>query len=84
MNELDNLRKEIDKCDDIIVEAYIKRLNLVEQVGEFKKKSNVNVLQTDREKQVLDRLCNKCEAKKDDIYALYTFIMDYSKKMQSK
>lgn len=84
MNELDRLRQEIDQCDDIITEAYIKRLDLVKQVGEYKKANNVAVLNSSREQEILQRLGAKSAEYSQDIVDLYEFIMQYSRDKQKK
>lgn len=82
MSELDRLRQEIDQCDDIIAEAYIKRLDLVKKVGEYKKANNVAVLNSGREQEILQRLSSKSVEYGEDIQDLYKFIMEYSRGKQ--
>lgn len=82
MNELEKLRAEIDKCDDMIAKYYARRMELVEAVGEYKRQYNTPVLQSDREKIVLDRVGNVSEMYKKDIIDLYQYILTHSKNRQ--
>ncbi len=84
MNELERLRKEIDNLDKIIVSAYVERLNVVKSIGEYKKNNNVKVLDSNRENEVLKKVCENAGEYKDDVINLYKYIMDYSKKKQSE
>ncbi len=82
--ELKDLRDKIDEVDDVITDAYIKRLALVKQVGEYKKQNNVPVEHGDREQAILDRLTAKFGGEyKSAIDYLYTGIMTYSKMRQN-
>lgn len=83
MSELEELRNEIDKLDEIIARAYIKRLELVEKVGEYKKENNIVVFQQKREDEVLDKVSNISEKYKNDLKSLYKFILEYSKSKQN-
>lgn len=56
---LRNLRKEIDDIDEELLNLIAKRMNVSEEIGEFKKKHDVTVLQMGRWKQVLERNINK-------------------------
>ena len=56
---LHSLRKEIDVIDDELLNLIAKRMNVSEQIGEFKKQHKVTVLQMDRWKQVLEDHINK-------------------------
>ena len=54
MSKLDELRKEIDQVDREITKLFEKRLFLTAQVGEYKKRQGMPVLDGERERQVLD------------------------------
>ncbi len=53
---LEELRNEIDKLDDSLLEILNKRMEVVRKVGELKKHSNTIVYRPEREKSILDRL----------------------------
>ena len=52
--DLKELRDQIDLVDDKIAELYMQRLDLVKQVGEYKKQNNVVIEHGDREQQIYD------------------------------
>lgn len=56
---LQNLRKEIDEIDDELLSLLAKRMNVSEQIGDFKKQHKVAVLQMGRWKQILEHHINK-------------------------
>lgn len=54
--ELNELRNEIDKIDDEISRLFTERMKISEQVAEYKRKNKMEVLQSGRETQILDRV----------------------------
>ncbi len=40
-NQLNNLRKQIDQIDDLIVDLLAKRMKVVKKIGRFKKRNNI-------------------------------------------
>ena len=81
--DLKELRDQIDILDGEMLELFQKRVELCLQVAEYKKKNKVNVLQTGREKEVIDGIKKKAEPKFEDSAAvLFSNIMDISKSYQ--
>ncbi len=52
-NQLNNLRKQIDKIDESIVSLLAKRMETVKKVGRFKKKKNIPTLDKLRWQKVI-------------------------------
>lgn len=52
VNRAEELRLQIDAADHDIIAALAKRMALVEQIGEYKKLNNVQVLQLERWKEI--------------------------------
>jgi len=52
VNRAEELRLQIDAADHDIIAALAKRMALVEQIGEYKKQNNVQVLQLERWKEI--------------------------------
>lgn len=82
MDELDRLRIEIDKCDDIISSVYINRIALVEEVAQYKSDNNINILNSNRELSILNRVSNNNDKYKEEVKSLYEFIMKCSRNIQ--
>ena len=56
---LEEIRKELDKLDDQLLEIYNKRFELVLKVGEIKNRTNAPIYRPEREKQIIERLQKK-------------------------
>lgn len=82
MNELEILREQIDKLDEVIAEAYAKRLDIVQQIGEYKRQNNIAVLDSSREEIVFAKVSKLANGHEKEVCDLYKFIMDYSKNKQ--
>lgn len=55
-NKLENLRLQIDEVDAKILDVLSKRMQIVDEIGNLKKKHNVAVLQNNRWVNMLDRI----------------------------
>jgi len=55
MSELDNIRNEIDEVDKDLTKLFEKRMGLVKKVADYKKKNSLPVLNSKREKEVIDK-----------------------------
>ena len=49
------LRKQIDECDDNIIQELAKRMRVAREIGTYKKEHNITVLQTGRYNEILDK-----------------------------
>ncbi len=56
---LDALRRQIDECDNSLIEILNKRMNISRQIGIFKKENNVQVVQTNRFDEILKLRINQ-------------------------
>jgi chorismate mutase len=52
-NKLDELRKIIDEIDDDIINALKKRIQVIEQIGAYKKEHNIAIFQLQRWQEIL-------------------------------
>ena len=53
------LRRAIDEIDEKIMELINQRMSLAEQVGDFKKQSGIQITDSNREKEIMNRLLEK-------------------------
>ncbi len=81
MDWLSEKRKQIDEIDDCILEKMKRRIGLIEEVGQYKRDAEVEVMQPQR----VDEIMKKCEnfAEKNGLDAeffqrLYRLIIQYS------
>ena len=56
MSTLDDLRKNIDRVDEVLVRLLNERARCACEIGRLKKEMGVEIYQPDREKQVLDHV----------------------------
>jgi chorismate mutase len=56
MRTLDDLRKDIDRLDEVIVRLLNERARVACEIGQVKKTKGVPVYQPDREKQVIEHV----------------------------
>ena len=56
-NKLEELRSEIDKLDEELIDILARRMDIAEEIGKYKKENNITILQLKRWSQVIrDRL----------------------------
>ncbi len=83
--DLADLRHEIDKIDEDILNLFIKRMSVCKDVAEYKRVNNLTVMQDDREKQLIDRIRELSpDNLKDGAAVLFASIMDISKCIQQQ
>ena len=56
MNKLESFRKRIDAIDDQLIQLLNQRMDVVKEVGDFKRSSNTAIYKPEREKAILQRL----------------------------
>ncbi|MGD9760952.1 MAG: chorismate mutase [Candidatus Izemoplasmatales bacterium] len=56
-----NLRKEIDLLDDEMLELFLKRMEIVKKIALEKKALGLEILNQDREQEILTRMTNKVD-----------------------
>ncbi len=52
---LSQLRKQIDECDDNLIQELAKRMRIAREIGTYKKEHNITVLQTGRYSEILEK-----------------------------
>ncbi|NLP28123.1 MAG: chorismate mutase [Clostridia bacterium] len=86
MAELMKYRSEIDLIDKELVDLLEERFELAQQIGQYKKERNMNILNKDRENQVIEKNLKlvKNSNYKTYITEILKTIMEESKKLQSQ
>lgn len=81
---LETLRSTIDKIDDQIIALFESRMAIVKDIGNIKKQSNVNILDSNRETVVLSRVKNQLKNQTLEPYVIELFetLMRVSKAYQ--
>lgn len=82
---LETLRNEINDIDEQIIKLFCRRMEIVEQVADFKIRNGLPVYHPDREHQVIEQVSRKAGPRlADSAKVLYTTIIDVSKSLQHK
>lgn len=81
---LDELRKEIDRLDNQLLEVLNERMKVVKKVGELKRQKNALIYRPEREKSIIDRLAkiNKGPLNKAAIEAIFLEIFAISRNIE--
>lgn len=83
---LNDLRSNIDKIDSKILNLINQRLQLGKEIGQIKKKKKTDVLDSSREKQVIEKILknNKGPAEEQLLKYIFNVIMTATKDIQKK
>ncbi|NLW02800.1 MAG: shikimate dehydrogenase [Clostridiaceae bacterium] len=83
---LDTIRKGIDEVDEAITQLLEKRMDHVRDVAEYKKKTGMAILDSSRERQVLDRILSQVKNPeyRESIKSVYSGILEVSRQFQSR
>jgi chorismate mutase/prephenate dehydratase len=81
---LEEIRNEIDEIDSQLLPLFIKRMHCSEQVARIKAEQHLPVLNTEREKEILESIADKAEGFGGEAKVLYSTIMGISRALQNK
>jgi len=87
IDRLTQLRSNISKADDEILQLLMKRMQMVKEIGKYKKQNNVTILQASHwEELIKDRIKNgeMMGLSKDVVKKLYHLIHDESIRIQTE
>ena len=62
LNHIDDLRQSIDELDDELLALLGKRMDIAAQIGEYKKRNNISILQTSRWNEIMEQSLKKASA----------------------
>ncbi|CAM2900056.1 chorismate mutase [Hathewaya histolytica] len=84
MEDIKNIRREIDNIDKELVRIFEERLNLSLKVMEYKKERSLPILDKNREEQVIKQAKENLNNIKYEEYLedFFTKLMEISKKVQ--
>ena len=86
MNELENLRERIDTIDKELIALFEERMNVVNDIAEYKIKNNLPILNQNREDIVISKVKSIVKNKEytDSAIDFIKDIMEISRKFQQK
>lgn len=82
--DLLDLRKQIDDIDEELIPLLSKRMQISEDVAEYKVERGLPVLNAQREEEILADVHVKCGEQGDTIATVFAAIMDASRALQHK
>lgn len=68
---IESLRQEINRLDDIIIEAVEKRQRVVQDIQRAKEDRDVNPRDEDREQEILDKIDDKADVSAEELKSAY-------------
>lgn len=63
-DKLAELRSQIDKLDDLVIQKLAERMQIVEKIGNYKKENGITILQVNRWDEILQKRTNYANALK--------------------
>ena len=87
MSDLDDLRNNIDRVDEVLVRLLNERARCACEIGRLKKELGVEIYQPDREKQVLDHVrgvAAEGPLGPDAIVRLFERIIDEARRLERR
>lgn len=84
MENINNIRREIDLIDEELVKLFEKRLELALKVSEYKKEKSLPIFDSNRETEVINKAKSRLNNPQFEDYVeeFFTDIMEISKKLQ--
>lgn len=81
---MDNYRKVIDDLDNKIMSLLVDRLQVVKDVGLYKKQNNIPVFDKKREQKIFEKIDSKFgkEEERQFVRTIYTKLLVETKKAQ--
>lgn len=80
--DLNEIRQKIDLLDDQLLELFLKRLDLAEEVAEYKKAHHLPVLNRTREREILARVTQAAGERERYAYQLFTALFELARTRQ--
>lgn len=86
LEDLGSLRKKIDKIDKEMVKLFQERMGLACKVAEYKKNNSIEILNAEREEQVIEKQLDNLEDKsiEEETEAFLRNVMSISRSLQRK
>jgi len=83
-NKLNKLRKNINQVDNELISLLKKRIKFVKSIGKYKKINKIQIINKNREKEIILKVKNRAINKKEENYLVSIFdsIIKNSRKIQ--
>ena len=82
--DLGEIRAKIDKVDDTILEAFLERMSLSDEVAKYKKENSMGILNKTREREILAKVSDKSGDMERYSYHLFSTMFGLSRARQEE
>ena len=84
MMDLSEIRTKIDAVDDEMLNLFLQRMELAEEVAAYKKEHKLPILNKTREREVLAKVTEKAGAQEKYAYHLYETLFELARSRQAE
>ena len=82
---LDELRKQIDRTDQMLLTSFVTRMRICADIGKYKKKNGLPVFDEAREREKIEEIRKLApDDMEESCVMLYNKIMELSRELQQK
>ena len=82
--ELSEIREKINAVDDQLLDLFLKRMELAEEVAAYKNEHHLPILNKQREREVLAKVTEKAGDKERYAYHLYSTLFELARSRQAE
>lgn len=82
--ELSEIRTKIDAVDDQLLQLFLERMDLAEEVAAYKNEHHLPILNKQREREVLAKVTEKAGDKERYAYHLYSTLFELARSRQAE
>lgn len=82
--ELSEIRTQIDAVDDQLLELFLRRMELAEEVAAYKAEHHLPILNKQREREVLARVTERAGAQERSAYHLFSTLFELARSRQAE
>ena len=82
--ELSEIREKIDAVDDQLLDLFLQRMDLSEEVAAYKNEHHLPILNTERERAILAKVTEKSGEKERYAYHLFSTLFELARSRQAE
>ena len=82
--ELSEIRKNIDAVDDQLLELFLRRMELSEEVAAYKNENHLPILNKQREREILAKVTERAGEKERYAYHLFSTLFELARSRQAE
>jgi len=83
MRDINEIRSDIDKIDEELRNSFIKRMNLVKEMKEYKRINNLNTFDKLREEEIINKIDKNIEYE-EEVITFTKYLLLLSKTYMNK